>query len=74
MRNPIKVRHGMLISPRRLVRELGLKTNLAACGVPRGDIPSIAARSLAEFGKDDPRFDAVVQLLEGIYSASQIRE
>ena len=70
MRTPMKVCDNMLTSPRRLVRELGLKTDLAACGVPRGDIPSIAARSLTEFGEDDPRFDAVVQLLEGIYSAS----
>lgn len=49
---------------------LGLKTDLAACGVPRGDVPDIAARALGEFGPDDPRFDAVVQLLEGLYPPS----
>ncbi|KAI5115511.1 hypothetical protein M0805_002924 [Coniferiporia weirii] len=49
----------------RLVVRLGLKTDLDACGIPRADIPGIAAQTLGD--EKDPRYEKVVQLLEGLY-------
>jgi hypothetical protein len=44
-----------------------LKSTLSEYNVPRDDVPEIAALALGEHGKDDPRFQRVVQLLNGLY-------
>ena len=47
----------------RLIARLGLKTDLAAFSVPRGDIPSIAAHALGEFNGEDPRRESALESL-----------
>jgi len=48
-----------------LVVGLGLESNLEEARVPKSDLPKIAAQALGT--KDDPTFNQVVQLLEGLY-------
>lgn len=50
-----------------LVVRLDLKTDLAACNVPREDVPVIAERALGS--REDARYMRVVRLLEGLYPA-----
>ncbi|KAH8119644.1 alcohol dehydrogenase IV [Phellopilus nigrolimitatus] len=52
----------------KLVTQLGLKTDLAACGVPVEDLSMIAEQALGS--RDDARFPAVCGLLEGLYPIS----
>ncbi|KAH9944707.1 iron-containing alcohol dehydrogenase [Amylocystis lapponica] len=49
-----------------LVVSLGLKSNLEEYKVPRGDLPKIAELALGR--KDDPAYEQVVKILEGIYT------
>ncbi|THH09439.1 hypothetical protein EW145_g2009 [Phellinidium pouzarii] len=49
----------------RLVDQLGLKTDLAAGGVPRADVPGIAALALGS--EENAHFEKVKLLLEGLY-------
>ena len=54
----------------RLVEQLGLKTDLKAWGVPRGDLGKIAEGALEApvgRGKEDERFGSVLRILEGMY-------
>ncbi|KAJ8515275.1 hypothetical protein ONZ45_g7278 [Pleurotus djamor] len=48
----------------QLVVDLGLESKLSQYKVPKADFPSIAAQALGT--KDDPIFDKVIELLEGI--------
>lgn len=50
----------------KLVIQLGLKTTLEACKVPRGDLPKIAELALRT--KEGPAFPKVVKALESIYA------
>lgn len=49
-----------------LVIELGLRTDLGQCGVPKNDVPQIVEQALGS--KDDERFGKVVKILENLYS------
>lgn len=54
-----------------LVIELGLKSDLKAYNVPREDLSKIAEGALGGAtgeGKEDPRFEGVVKILEGLHS------
>ncbi|EJD03428.1 alcohol dehydrogenase IV [Fomitiporia mediterranea MF3/22] len=48
-----------------LVINLGLKTDLKACGVPREDLPTIAEGALKS--REEPLFGEVVKILESLY-------
>lgn len=50
---------------RRLVVDLGLKTTLSGCKVPKEDLPNIA--ELAVGGESFAGYPEVVKLLESIY-------
>ena len=50
----------------RFVSDLGLKTSLNRCGVPREDLPTIAERALG--GRTEIHGD-VVAFLETLYSS-----
>ncbi|KAF8893837.1 alcohol dehydrogenase IV [Infundibulicybe gibba] len=53
-----------------LVVKLGLQSNLAEYKVPPQDLPKVAAGALGT--KDDPSFEKVVNMLEGLYPSGKL--
>ncbi|KZT26790.1 alcohol dehydrogenase IV [Neolentinus lepideus HHB14362 ss-1] len=49
----------------KLVTDLGLKSSLVQYNIPKEDIPDIVERAMGT--KEDPTYQKVVKLLEGIY-------